>query len=130
MTVCGMDSSAQDRDNWQALLNTNINFWVKKIFWISCPYEELSGFVERICPMILTSCMGSISCIRPESTNPLKSKINLTYIYIYIFSSYHVINTRLLDYTTTWLMVHREIIAVCSDTHTEHKEHTSVWAER
>jgi hypothetical protein len=47
--------------------------------WISRLAEERYAFTELFLPTILTSCMGSISCIRPERTNSLG--LRLTDIY-------------------------------------------------
>jgi hypothetical protein len=40
--------------------------------------------------------------------------------YIYIFSSYRAVNTPLSVMKTSQLMLYSEIIAVCSEIHTEH----------
>jgi hypothetical protein len=49
----GLNSSALARDQWQAVLNTVMNFWFHKRWEISIPGERLLGSAEEIFSMEL-----------------------------------------------------------------------------
>ena len=100
-----------------------------------CSADPLSKMPEQY---ILSSCLScTVCCFRAPFNGirftgrrltawaHLKAKINLNYIYIYthIHTDTHFvprIEHRTLVIKTGWLMLYREIIAVCSQIHTEH----------